>query len=208
MTSSGMKKVYIFMIVVAILITTLSISVSYFISISRGKSNVEAESAKLGLDLKLERLTSNKTIGLLPVDDNALQTAMDGNNNEACVDEGGKGRCQVYKVTVTNTGNVTATLSSSISLYATGEDSVFTNLKWAELTSPTDATPFGKIHTMSDEQWKTYFVMGPKSTSNFYIMIWISNLDVPQNDMDDGNFAGTIKFNSTAGTGTNATFIG
>lgn len=208
MTSSGMKRVYIAMIVIAILITVASFSVSYFISISKGQSQTEAESAKLGLDLKVERLTSEKTIGLLPVEDNGLQSALDGINNETCVDDAGKGRCQIYKVTVTNSGNVTTTLSSEISLYATGEDSVFNNLKWAELVSPTDATPFGNIHTMNDVQWKKYFVMGPKSTSDFYIMIWLSNLDVPQNHLDDGNFAGTIKFNSTAGTGTNATFIG
>lgn len=208
MTKTGFKKLYIAIIVIAILITTISISVSYFISISRGKNQVNAESAKLGLDLKVERVTSVKTIGLLPVDDNALQSAINGTNNESCVDDGGKGRCQVYKVSVTNTGNVIATLSSEISLYATGDESVFNNLKWAEITAPTDATPFGNIHTMGDKQWKKYFVMGPKSTSNFYIMIWLSNLDVPQNKLDDGNFAGTIKFDTTAGTGTNATFIG
>lgn len=208
MTKSGFKKLYIVIIIIAILITTASISISYFISISRGKNQVNAESAKLGLDLKVERVTSDKTVGLLPVDDNALQSAINGTDNESCVDDDGKGRCQVYKVTVTNTGNVITTLSSEVSLYATGDNSVFTNLKWSEISAPNNATPFGNIHTMDDKQWKKYFVMGPNSTSSFYLMIWISNLDIPQNKLDDGNFAGTIKFDTTAGTGTNATFIG
>ena len=205
---NGFKSIYWIFIIVAILISTATISISYFISKSRGTSQVEVESAKLGLDLKVERVTSANTVGLLPVDDENLQTALDGYNNESCVAQDGKGRCQIYKVTVTNSGNVTATLSSNISLYAVGEKSVFNNLKWAEISSVDDATPFGKIHTMDDEQWKKYFVMGPKSTSNFYIMIWLSNLDIPQNKLDDGNFAGTIKFSSTAGTGVNSTFIG
>lgn len=208
MTNKGIKKLYIVVLVITILISTATISFSYFYSSSRGKNNVEAESAKLGLDLKVERVTSEKTIGLLPVKDNDLQSAIEGINNESCVDEQNKGKCQVYKVTVTNTGNVTSTLSSKISLFATGEGSKFTNLKWAEINSPTDSTPFGDIHTMSDETWKKYFVMGPKSSASFYVMVWISDLDIAQNNQDTGNFSGIVRFDSTAGTGVNSTFIG
>lgn len=208
MTNRGIKKLYIVVLVITILISTATISFSYFISSSRGKNNVEAESAKLGLDLKVERVTSENTIGLLPVKDTDLQRAIEGTNNESCVDENGKGKCQIYKVTVANTGNITSTLSSKVSLFATGEKSKFKNLKWAEISSLTDSTPFGDIHTMNDEVWKKYFVMGPKSIASFYIMIWISDLDIAQNDQDTGNFSGIIRFDSTAGTGVNSTFIG
>ena len=131
-----------------------------------------------------------------------------GTTNGSCVDEDGKGICQLYQITVTNTGNVISTLSSKIELYAVGENSKFTNLKWAEINSATDATPFGKVHTMNDQNWKTSFVMGPGSSSKFYILIWLSDTGKSQNNYDRGNFAGTVQFNSTAGTGANATFIG
>lgn len=208
MTNRGIKRLYIIVLVITILISTATISFSYFYSSYRGKSNVEAESAKLGLNLKVERVTSENTLGLLPVKDTDLQSAIEGTNDESCVDEKGKGKCQIYKVTVANTGNITSTLSSKISLFATGEKSKFTNLKWAEISSLTDSTPFGDIHTMSDEAWKKYFVMAPKSIASFYIMIWISDLDIAQNAQDTGNFSGIIRFDSTAGTGVNSTFIG
>ncbi len=206
--SSGYRKLYIAVIIIVILISTATISFSYFYSNSKGKSTVTPESAYVGLSLNVERVTSDNTIGLLPTQDTNLQNALNGTTNGSCVDEDGKGICQLYQITVTNTGNVISTLSSKIELYAVGENSKFTNLKWAEINSATDATPFGKVHTMNDQNWKTSFVMGPGSSSKFYILIWLSDTGKSQNNYDRGNFAGTVQFNSTAGTGANATFIG
>ena len=206
--SKGFKKLYIAVIIIVILITTATISFSYFYSNSKGKSTISPESAKLGLSLDVERLTSDETVGLLPTEDNQLQTALDGTNNGSCVDEDGKGICQLYQITITNTGNVTSTVSSKISLYATGENSKFTNLKWAEITNATDATPFGRIHSMDDETWKTSFTMGPGSSSKFYVLVWLSETGSSQNNYDRGNFAGTIRFDSTTGMGVNSTFVG
>lgn len=208
MTSSGFKKLYIAVLIITILISTVTISFSYFFANAKGKKNVNAESAKLGLKLDVERMTANETIGLLPIKDNELQNAINGTNQKSCIDEDGKGMCQVYKVNITNTGNVTATLSSNLSLYAENDKSKFTNLKWAEISSTTDATPFGNIHTMQDEKWKNYFVMGPKSSSTLYVMVWISDTDKAQNSQDHGSFSGTVRFDSTAGTSVNATFVG
>ena len=80
--SKGFKKLYIAVIIIVILITTATISFSYFYSNSKGKSTVSPESAKLGLSLDVERLTSEETVGLLPTEDNQLQTALDGTNNQ------------------------------------------------------------------------------------------------------------------------------
>ena len=206
--SNSLKKLYIVIIVLAILLTTATISFSYFFSASKSKNEVNPQSAQLGLKLDVKRITSDKTIGLLPIKDNELQNSFKGTNNISCVNEEGKGLCQLYKVTITNTGNITSTLSSKVNLYATGEKSKFTNLKWAEINSETDSTIFGRIHTMNDENWKTTFIMGPKSNASFYLLVWLSDTGEAQNKYDYGNFSGTIKFDSTAGIGTNATFIG
>lgn len=206
--TNGFKKVYVSIIIVAILLTTITISFSYFYSESKSKNKVNPESAQLGLKLDVNRITSDKTIGLIPIKDNELQKSFEGVNNISCTNEKGNGLCQLYEVKVTNTGNVTSTLSSKINLYATGDNSKFTNLKWAEINSSTDATLFGKIHTMNDESWKTTFVMGPSSTATFYILVWLSDIGSPQNKYDYGSFSGTIRFDSTAGISTNSTFIG
>lgn len=208
MSNSLFRKMYFGIVIFVILVTTLSVSISYFSSLARGKSQVNAESAKVGLNLDVERITSDKSIGILPTNDNELQTALDGTEFGSCVDEKEKGRCQVYKITVKNTGNVVSELSSKIDLYATGENSEFNNLKWAEISNPTDATPFGLIHNMDNKVWKKSFVMAPASISSMYIIIWISDLDVPQNDLDKGTFGGTVTFESTAGHSTSSVFTG
>lgn len=203
-----LKKLYIVIIIIAILLTAVTITFSYFYSEFKGKSEVNPQSASLGLKLDVKKVTTDKKEGLYPVEDNQLQKALNGTNNASCVNKYGQLLCQVYKVTITNTGNVVSTLSSKINLYAVGQKSKFTNLKWAEINSATDATLFGRIHTMSDENWKTSFVMEPNSSSTFYILVWISETGKPQEDEDYGSFSGTIRFDSTAGTSTNATFIG
>lgn len=208
MSNSLFRKMYFGIVIFVILVTTLSVSISYFSSLARGKSQVNAESAKIGLNLDVERITSDKSIGILPTDDSELQTALDGTDFGNCVDDKEKGRCQVYKISVKNIGNVVSTLSSKIDLYATGEKSEFNNLKWAEIATPTDATPFGKIHTMENKEWKSSFVMGPGSMSSMYIIIWISDLGIPQNDLDKGTFGGTVTFESTAGYSTSSVFTG
>lgn len=208
MTNEQKIKYFIGVITLAFLISVLSISFSFFYMQAKGTNGVKTESARLGLTLDVKRLTNSQTIGLYPILDNQLQQAINGTQYGSCVDNANKGRCQVYEVKLTNTGNITATIMGTLELKPSGENSKFTNLKWMEIRGEKDATSFGNIHNYTDKNWKNNYVMGARASSTFYLMIWISEINNNQNNQDKGAFTGSITFNTTAGAGTSASFTG
>ena len=114
------------MIVVTLsfLLSVLTVSFSYFYSQAMGsKNSVKNETAKLGLSIHAKRITNDQTVGLLPLADDELQSAIDGSENGKCVDSINKGRCQIYEINLKNVGNITATIDGTIELYAIGKNS-------------------------------------------------------------------------------------
>lgn len=207
MSNEQFKKLFLVVVIIGFLISVFTFSFSFFYMQAKGSKGVSSESATLGLSLNVKRLTSDDTIGLMPLEDDELISAVKGSSNGSCVDSINNGRCQVYEVKVTNTGNVTSKVMGTLDLQP-GDKSKFTNLKWAEITSPTDATIFGNIHLYSEKSWKNNYVMGAGSSSTFYLLIWISETGENQNLIDKGSFSGSISFNSAAGAGTTAAFSG
>ena len=200
-------RIFIITIIISFLISVFTISFAYFYSQAKGKKGVNAESAKLGLSLNVKRVTTDKTIGMLPLDDSDVKKAVEEKTYGSCIDSKSKGRCQVYEIQVTNTGNVTAVVEGKLQLVA-DKKSKFTNLKWMEISGKDNATPFGSIKTMKDTTFKTNYAMGAGASTTFYIVIWISNTEYPQNSEDNGSFTGTISFESYAGVSSNATISG
>ena len=207
MTNKSIKKIIFVVIILSLFLSTLAFSFSFFYTKVRGQKPTTTESARLGLSLNVNRITSDKTIGLMPLKDNELQDALKGSSKGMCVDNLDNGRCQVYEVNLKNTGNVTSNVYSTLNLVP-DKNSKFTNLKWMEITSINDATPFGGIHSYNESNWKNNYVMGANASAKFYLMIWISETGKIQNDEDKGGFTGNLTFNSTAGVGTSAIFQG
>ena len=140
------KKLFMGVITIGFLLSVFTFSFSFFYMQSKGTKGVDTEAAKLGLALNVKRITNDKTIGLLPLSDNELQAAVTGTDNGSCVDSIKKGRCQIYEVKLTNTGNVTSTIMGTVDLQP-NEKSEFKNLKWVEIRNENDATQFGSIHS-------------------------------------------------------------
>ena len=207
MTSDRYRKLFVCVIVLCFLISVFTISFSFFYTSVRGNKGVSTESARLGLALNVEKITSDVTLGLMPLLDSDLQSAIKGSSNGSCLDSLNIGRCQIYKVELFNTGNVTSTITGTLELNPIGS-SVFNNLKWAEIRNMTDASLFGSSRLYNEKSWKNNYVMGPESKSTFYVVVWISDTGKIQNDEDKGSFTGTIMFNTTTGVGTSSTFVG
>lgn len=207
MTTDQYKKLFVCVIVLCFLISVFTISFSFFYTSVRGNKGVNTESARLGLALDVERITADNTLGLVPLLDNELQSAIKGSSNGSCLDSLNIGRCQIYKVELSNTGNVTSTITGTLELKPNGT-SVFNNLKWAEIRNMSDTSLFGSTRLYNEKDWKNNYVMGPSSKSTFYVVVWISDTGKRQNDDDKGSFIGTIMFNTTTGVGTSSTFVG
>ena len=144
--------------------------------------------------------TANK--GLVPQKEAALPSAMKGVNStagadDACVDANGNTVCQVYKITVQNTGTAESKLNGTLDL----TKGSITNLKWAIVnkfdSNPTTQTPSGNSLGES-------VTLGASASQEYYIVIWIDETDAPQED--SGGFTGTVAFNAADGSGVTSTF--
>ena len=199
------KRAYIICLLLAFIITGLSITVSFFSASARSNLIQEIESAVVNFSLKVEKITGEEKKGLVPLKDNEVVTALNGTNGQQCIDINGNNVCQIYKVSVDNASDYSTSFRSSLKLIAS-KNSGYTNLKWAEIMYNDTPTLLGEIKSMSDTNWKTSYGIGPNTTGEFYIAIWISDNGNNQNDTDYGNFTGNITFEAVSGDKMTSTF--
>ena len=121
-----------------------------------------------------------------------------------CVDKNGNTVCQVYEVKVTNEGTAATAVNGSLTLSA----KTITNLKWQIMTDQsTPVTDSGQFKTTSDtEIANNDTIEANPGTKTYYIMIWIDEIESPQNDSDTGAFTGVVSFTSADGSGVTGTF--
>lgn len=198
--SSKKMNLYIIVLALAFVITAISTSFAYFYYMARSNNRIDPESARLGLTVDVKRLTSNVTEELIPLEDDDLNLGVTGTNGTSCVDAEGNGVCQIYEISVTNTGNVQASMNGTLTLTPSDGSSKFTNLKWAEILTPTSASLIGNIHSMADTSFKNDYAIAAGSTAKFYVIIWIDETGYSQNEEDKGGFNGTVEFNAVSGT--------
>ena len=71
----------------------------------------------------------------------------------------------------------------------------------------TPVTDTGQFKTTDDtEIAKNDTVEANPGTKTYYIMIWIDEIESPQNDSDTGAFTGVVSFTSADGSGVTGTF--
>ena len=160
------------------------------------KGNVIAIDATL--DVELIAGTNEK---MVPLNDSSLSNALNAVDtpNGACIDKYGNLACQVYKITLTNNGSRLQNVKGSIELYAKGSGSVYTNLKWRELTNPTTVKVGSTINGMEKSTLVNELTLESGDSVVYYIAVYIKNLDVDQLNSDKGEFEGIVTFETGSG---------
>ena len=129
---------------------------------------------------------------------NAATVSLGLTGEDSCVDANGNTVCQVYKITVNNSGTGDAKLNGTLVL----EKGSVTNLKWATVTGwGTDPVAQG---AKGDNNLDTNVTVTGGGNKEYYVVIWIEEQNNPQNDT--GNFTGTVTFNAADGQGVTSTF--
>ncbi len=133
-----------------------------------------------------------------------LTSAMKGidatanSGDDSCIDANGNTVCQVYKITVENTGSAEAKLNGTLTL----EKGTVTNLKWTTVqTWDSNPTP---DETKANDELATGITLSGSGKQEYYVVIWIEELDTPQEDT--GTFTGSVSFNAADGSGVTSTF--
>lgn len=205
--------------VATLVVAIIGATFAYFSATDTVDDVVTGEAATAGLTLAVEKVSTDATGGLIPIADgtssvsgyttNLLDKGLVGEGNKKCLDKDGNTVCQVYKITVTNTGNAPTRLEGTLTLTATN----YTNLKWANINAnkglDADAYPATvgtTLNTKDITSITTNELYAGGATKYYYVMIYIAETGASQNNSDKGSFTGVVTFNSAGGTGTTATF--
>ena len=187
--------------VATLIVAIIGATFAYFTATASNSTTIQGNAASVGLNLTVEKV-SDGTKGLVPQLGTALTSAMKGvdkqpTGNDSCIDANGNTVCQVYKITVQNTGTAESKLNGTLDL----TKGSITNLKWAIVNNfasdPTTQTPSGNSLGAS-------VTLGASASQEYYVVIWIDETGAPQED--SGSFTGTVAFNAADGSGVTSTF--
>ena len=177
---------------------------------TKKNSTLVGNMSTANIDLQVTRVTpipSNGTSNLVPLLDAALKNALLGNGGvSSCIDANRNVSCEVYKVTIKNTGNSNLKLSSFITLVASGANNVYQNLKWELIENATTRKTEYQTNGMEKSVLERNFALSVAETKEYYFALWISENGLDQRETDKGIYGGLVEVNSSNGSGTTATF--
>ena len=188
--------------VATLIVAIIGATFAYFTATATNNETIKGNAATVSLGLSVEKVSHGEK-GLVPQLETALSSAMKGvdkagTGEDSCVDANGNTVCQVYKITVTNSGTGDAKLNGTLALEKGDVD----NLKWATVTGwGTDPVAQG---AKGDNNIDTNVTVTGGGNKEYYVVIWIEELTTPQNDT--GNFTGIVTFNAADGQGVTSTF--
>ena len=188
--------------VATLIVAIIGATFAYFTATASNDTTIQGNAASVGLSLSVEKV-SNGDKGLVPQLETALSAAMKGIDGagtgaDSCVDANGNTVCQVYKITVGNTGTAEAKLTGTLNLT---KGSV-TNLKWATVTG-WGSNPAAQ-GAKSDNKLVDNVTISGSGSKEYYVVIWIEETNNAQSD--SGGFSGTVAFNAADGSGVTSTF--
>lgn len=193
------KNKFNFMGIVSILtfiVMGIGSTFAYFSANILGSSEeyLSVSSLEVILNLKIAPLYNGKAI--LPTNDEDIEKAY----QNKCVDYFGSGACIAYTIELENLGYP----QEGIAIFSANSETI-TNLKYMILSSGEDYEilkgPTPAIDPTSEEQLEggIPIKLGTETTKTLVIVIWISNLDEPQDEEQGGYFEGLVSFTATSG---------
>ena len=190
--------------VATLIVAIIGATFAYFTASATNNETIQGNAATVGLNLTVEKVSDGDK-GLVPQKPGApLTSAMKGvdatanSGDDSCIDANGNTVCQVYKITVENTGSAEAKLNGTLTL----EKSTVTNLKWTTVqTWESEPTPDA---TKENDELAKGITLSGSGSEEYYVVIWIEELNTPQEDT--GSFTGSVSFNAADGSGVTSTF--
>ena len=198
--SEKLKKIrflnkYIIIAIIVLLVIITRATYSFLAYSYSNRSVIKGNVIAVNATLDVERVVGTNE-GMVPLKDSSLNNAINGvgSSNGACVDKYGNLSCQVYKITLTNTGSRLQSLKGTIKLEAKDSNSKYNNLGWRELTDTTTIKDGSVVNGMNESTLVSGLTMESKEVKVWYIAVYIREINSPQEDIDKGEFKGTVTF--------------
>ena len=182
--------------VILLIIMLFGATFSYFSVSAKADQNIHIVAANFNAGVTIFELYGGKS--LIPMNDNDVMT---GYNNE-CVDIKGYGACYAYNIHVENTGDKFSYVGT-INFDVTDIE----NLKYLVLDEEKNKYVEDTLISGDDQSLGDSFELDTGESRDFVLVIWLSNLEGPQDDQDaGGNFSASVTYESTYGSKITGTF--
>ena len=193
----GLFNKYTILLLFTYFVFGVGFSYAYFAYTYENTTTIVGNVIAINATLEVEQVVGTNE-KMVPMQNSALSNALNGaqhGGQAACVDANGNLSCQVYKITLNNTGSRLQHITGTVELYAKdGNGNVYNNLRWQELTSPTVVKTDSNVNRMGKSLLASDITMNTGDTLEWYIAVWISEMDYDQTNTDKGQFGGTVTF--------------
>jgi hypothetical protein len=190
------RRLYIIVFISALVVAFISGSYAYFTA-SASSNNITGTLASFNLGLNMSKVSSDGI--LIPLEDEYVNNAV----KESCLVDEDKVVCQIYKITLSNSGTAGVTLEGNVTLSPT-TGSTITNLKWVKLSDSTTVDTTASINGMSKSNLVSNNYIGGDTSQDFYIVVWDSYDE--DSTLDNGSYTGEVEFTTNNGQVITATF--
>ncbi len=119
-------------------------------------------------------------------------------STKACIDKNGLAACQIYKITISNNSSISILLNGGVSLK--GDNTP--NIECAKMDNTNSLS--SNTTCKGKKSLANKYSLGANTTKEYYILVYIKNIDGVQTDT--GDFTGTITFTSSDGSEVKARF--
>lgn len=204
------RRKFILIVLFIYAIVVIGSTYAYLYISDKNNNTLAGNMATANLELKVTRVTPSEDSGtsnLVPLLDAALNNALKGNGGiSSCIDSNKNISCEVYKITIHNTGSINLKLSGFITLVASGEHNIYNNLKWELIENATTRKTEYVTNGMEKAVIEKNFTIQSNEIKDYYIALWISENGKDQRQTDTGIYGGLIEFSTSNGLGATATF--
>lgn len=199
---------------------------AYFALTASNNNTITGTAATVNLTLNVEKVlptsTSVNTGVMVP------QLSTSGSNTSplssalksGCVDSNTNIVCQVYKITIANSGGTaTQVVDGKISFYGnssltTNISTTMPNLSWkliesvdtTTLTNSKLGTNTDNTASSTDVNFVSNLTLSTNVSNTSYIIVWINETSTDQTTDKGKTFYGKVSFSSSNGTGVTSTF--
>lgn len=193
-----MKKNKVMMIISILLLVVmlLGTTFSYFMASAKGDQSINMIAANFKFSVEITPLYNDNK--LIPMNDSDVMIGYE----KHCVDDLGFGACYAYNIHVENTGDKFSYVGT-INFDVTDIE----NLKYLVLDEENNKYVDDTLISGEDQTLGDSFELDTGESRDFVLVIWLSNLEGPQDDEDaGGNFSASVTYETAYGSKITGTF--